>query len=171
MPMRPSLILSSLAAVAIVAAVSCNTAGCYDNQSSIPLAGFYDDSAHNEITVDSISVGGVDAPGDSLLLNNSAASSVYLPFRANRASTSFFIHYNQEAISDARLNDTLTFTYDSSPYFASEECGAMFRYTIKDCIYTTHLIESVEITDPLITNQDIERIRIYFRTARQTHQP
>ena len=135
------------------------------------MAGFYDDSAHNEITVDSISVGGVGAPGDSLLLNNSAASSVYLPFRANRASTSFFIHYNQEAISDARLNDTLTFTYDSSPYFASEECGAMFRYTIKDCIYTNHLIESVEITDPLITNQDIERIRIYFRTARQTHQP
>ncbi|MCM1518879.1 MAG: DUF6452 family protein [Pseudoflavonifractor sp.] len=165
---RHTLPATVATAVAICVAVSCNTAGCYDNQSSIPLAGFYADSSHNEITVDSISIGGVGAPDDSLLLNNATASKVYLPFRADRNSTSFYIHYDQQLISDPALNDTLTFTYSSEPYFASDECGAMYRYTIISCDYTTHLVASVEVTDPLITNADIERIHIYFRTSDTT---
>lgn len=165
---RCPLIPMAAAVAIIVAAVSCNTAGCYDNQSSIPLAGFYADSSRNEITVDSISIGGVGAPEDSLLLNNATASKVYLPFRADRGATSFYIHYDQEHLSDTSLNDTLTFTYSSEPFFASDECGAMYRYTITSCDYTTHLITSVEVIDPLITNADIERIHIYFRTSDTT---
>ena len=40
----------------------------------------------------------------------------------------------------------------------------MFIYRIKRCSTTTHLIDSVVVADSLITNVDIVRIRIYFRT-------
>jgi hypothetical protein len=146
------------------AAVSCNTSGCVDNQSSIPLAGFYSYESLSSITVSSLTIGGVGAPNDSLLLDNSSASQIYLPFRPGEDVTGFFIHYGSEGLDDPALNDTITFTYDRIPYFASEECGAMYRYAVKDVAYTHHLIDSIGLVDSLITNVDTETIHIYFRT-------
>lgn len=149
----------------MIGLTGCNSSGCINNQNSIPLAGFYSFTSLTGISVPNLTVGGVGAPGDSLILNNSSASSVYLPFRSQQPETSFFFHYNQEGINDDAFNDTLTFTYSSIPYFASEECGAMFRYIITSYTYTKHLIDSVGLVDSVITNVDRERIRIYFRTA------
>lgn len=143
---------------------SCNTAGCTDNQSSIPLAGFYGSGNDRAISIDSIEIGGEGAPGDSLLTSGmGAVSTIYLPFRAADGSTTFYFRYRQEALTG--LEDYITFTYTATPYFASEECGAMYRYYITSCDYTTRLIDHVEILDSLVTNTDVERIKIYFRTA------
>lgn len=155
----------TLFAALVATTAGCNTAGCTDNHSSIPLAGFYSMSTLRSITVDSLTIGGVDAPDDSLLVNNSRVSQLTLPFRSIYNSTSFFIHYNQKALDDPRLNDTITFDYDSYPYFASEECGAMYQYRIKGLNYTRHLIDSIGIVDSLICNIDLEQIHIYMRTA------
>lgn len=145
---------------------SCSSTGCIDNQSSIPLAGFYN-SENNSIEIDSITIGGVGAPNDTLILDNTRAKQVYLPFRSQYNSTAFYIHYDQVAISSPLLNDTITFNYNPIPYFVSEECGAMYQYTIKNVSYTQHLIDSVVVTDSMITNVDIERIKIYFRTTQE----
>ncbi len=161
-------ILTALFFVAaiLVAVVACNTSGCLENQNSVPLAGFYSYASGKSISVDSLEIGGVGAPNDSLLCDVSQTlSSLYLPFRAMHSSTSFYIHYAQRGLDYPELNDTLTFDYDSQPYFASEECGAMYHYRITRFTYTRHLIDSVGISDSLINNVDIERIRIYFRTS------
>ncbi len=144
----------------------CNSSGCLENQSSVPLAGFYSKSTLKEIAIDSVSIGGVGARNDSLIVDNGqGVSSVYLPFRSTSAQTAFFIHYEQKAISSNALNDTITFEYESIPYFVSEECGAMFYYDIHKMTYTKHLVDSVAIIDSLVSNTDVERIRIYFRTS------
>jgi len=155
----------SIAVLSAVILAGCNSSGCINNQNSIPLAGFYSYGTFTSISVPGLTVGGVGAPGDSLILNNGNTSSVYLPFRAEHPETSFFFHYNQESIDNDAFNDTLTFTYSSVPYFASEECGAMYRYVITDFTYTKHLIDSVGLLDSVITNVDRERIRIYFRSV------
>lgn len=80
-------------------------------------------------------------------------------------SVSWCLHYIQENISDLAFNDTVTFDYTSHPYFASQECGAMYIYKIKRVEYTRHLIDSVVVVDSTITNTDIERLRFYFRTG------
>lgn len=163
------LICAAAAIIAINALVGCSTTGCTDNQNSLPLAGFYTTGADGEpmeISIDSLEIGGVGAPGDSLLYTASDnLSQVYLPLRSTSPTTSFCIHYAQKALSDPALNDTLTFDYSASPYFASEECGALYYYRISRLKHTTHLIDSIVITDSLITNADLERIRIYFRTS------
>ncbi len=144
---------------------SCNNTGCTENQNSLPLAGFYSMTTHAKIALDSISIGGVNAPGDSLLVNNGrGVSSVYLPFRSSRQTSSFFIHYEQKDLSSPALNDTITFDYTSFPVFVSEECGAMYHYTITNTSYTRHIIDSVSVTDPVITNIEMERIKLFFRT-------
>lgn len=152
-----------MAVLSLVA--SCTTDGCLNNQNSLPLAGFYSSSSGLPITLDSVDIGGVDAPHDSLLHSSgSNVSEVYLPFRSAAQVTSFYFHYTEQGLDDPKYNDTITFRYSSEPYFASEECGAMYRFRITDVRYTKHIIDSVGIADSVITNVDIQRIRIYMRT-------
>lgn len=148
----------------LAAASACNTSGCLDNGSSLPLAGLYSSTSGEQVGLDSIAIGGVGAPGDSMLITpGTTCTEVYLPLRSDRTSTSFFFHYDYAGIDSVIFNDTIDFHYSSSPFFASEECGAMFRYHIETLTHTRHLIDSVVITDSLITNANIERIKIYFR--------
>lgn len=156
--------------LAIVFAAGCNTTGCLDNQSSIPLAGCYSSSTGSPFALgSSVQIHGVDAPNDSVLSASSAsASRIYLPMRSTADNVRWCLHYTQEGLDDERLNDTITFLYASIPYFASEECGAMYEYRIEECRYTTHLLDSVIVSDSLITNVDMERIKIYFRTQEST---
>ena len=169
----PRTVLSILpvAAAGIVAAAictACNSEGCTDNHSALPLMGFYSAVTGEAITLDSIAVGGVGAPGDSLLVApGQAVQQVYLPFRYGSDATSFFIHYDYPAqgIASPELNDTITFRYTAEPFFASEDCGAMFRYRISAVEHTHHILESVEITDSVVTNVERERFMLYFRTT------
>ena len=156
------------AAAAMLLWQGCNSEGCTDNHSALPLMGFYSAVTEEAITLDSIAVGGVGAPGDSLLVSpGNATGQVYLPFRSDAASTSFFIHYDYpgQGIASPALNDTLTFTYTSEPFFASEECGAMFRYRVTKVEHTRHILEYIEITDSLVTNVERERFKLYLRTT------
>ena len=156
---------------AIAACAACSTDGCLNNQNSLPLAGFYSSATHQPIVIDSIDIGGVDAPHDSLLhTTGTTVSEIYLPFRSAKQTTSFYFHYTQKSLDNPIFNDTLFFRYDSEPYFASEECGAMYRFIIKEVRHTSHIIDSVAITDSVITNTDAQRIQIFMRTQ-QDNQP
>lgn len=162
--------LGVLSVVALLAAsmAGCNTSGCLDNQSSIPLAGFYSSESGEAVALDSLDIGGTGAPDDSLLVKaGTAVSSVYLPLRFSDTSTEFFIRYRypELGIDSPEYDDVISLTYSSEPYFVSEECGAMYRYRITGMSYTTNLIDSVVVTDSLITNTDIERLRIYFKVS------
>lgn len=147
-----------------MALCSCSTDGCIDNQSSIPLAGFYSAETQQQIALNSIEVWGVGATGDSLLTTTGTATQqVYLPFRATQNNTTFCFHYSDYGAS-AAYNDTVWFDYEATPYFASEECGAMYRYRITNVRHTNISIDSIEVIDPEITNTDVERIKIFFIT-------
>lgn len=153
-------------AAAVLLLAGCNTTGCLDNQSSIPLAGFYSSATGQQISISTLEITGVGVPNDSILVTaGTVANSVYLPMRSTKNTTAWCFHYTQEGISEPEFNDTIEFTYTSEPFFASEECGAMYRYRIRQCKSTTHLLDSVVIADSLITNVNIEQIRIYVRTV------
>lgn len=144
----------------------CNTAGCTDNQNSLPLAGFYSSATKASLRLDSVEIYGIGAPGDSMLYTpGTPIVEAYMPFRSTATSTSFCIRYCNRELDLPELIDTLAFDYTSMPFFAGEECGAMYRYNIHHLGYTTHLIDSVEIVDSLITNKPIQQIKIYFKTA------
>ncbi len=160
------LTIAIIALTTMLSVSSCNSSGCTDNQSSLPLAGFYSSSTNEGIALRDIEIGGVGAPNDSILYPaGTEYTQVYLPFRSTTNSTSYYFHYTQAGLDDEAMNDTVTFNYTSTPYFASEECGAMLKFDITDISYSKHLIDSIAITDASITNTDVERIKIYFRTS------
>ena len=143
---------------------SCSNDGCTENQSSIPLAGFYSAETGESIAMSMLEVYGIGAPDNTSLTDkNSPIKQVYLPLRATQNNTAFLIHYGE--YGDAvEYNDTIWIDYNTTPYFASEECGAIFRYEITDIRHSDISIDSIEVVDPVITNVDVERIKIYFKT-------
>lgn len=168
--MRSCKLKYILAAILGFAAAACNTDGCLDNQSSLPKAGLFSSATGNAITLSNIEISGVGAPGDSVLVApGTAVSEVYLPMRSTKQSTAWRFRYDQEGLEG--LDDIVTFDYESQPFFASEECGAMYNYRITRCTTTYNLIDSVVVADSLITNTDRLRIKIYFRTAQSSETP
>ena len=165
MNFKPRHILGFLATLIVAAlSVACNTTGCTDNQNSIPLAGIYSYTTLEAIAIDSVAIGGSGAPNDSLLASPARVTgSVYLPFRAAENSATFYIDYCQTHLLG--LRDEVTFYYESYPWFASDECGAMYHYRITRVTHTKELLDSVGVSDSLITNVERETIRLYFRTA------
>lgn len=159
-------ILTIIAVLLMLLAAACNTSGCLDNGSAIPRAGFYASADGSAATLDSLEIGGVDAPADSLVLKaGTAASEVYLPMPPQSTSVQWAIAYRYRRLDSPALNDTISMTYESIPYFASEECGAMYVYRLTGLRHTSHLIDSITVADSLITNVDRTSLQIYFCIA------
>lgn len=147
--------------------LGCATDECLQNQTSLPLAGFYTATASpQQITVDSLSIYGLGAPGDSVLVHEKERlSSTYLPFRIDGESTTYVIRYMQKALERYNLADTITFNYEMQPWFVSTACGTIYRYDMRDIKHTTWLIDSVTCPPGVIDNTDMENLRIYFKVA------
>ena len=146
-------------------AYGCSNSECYDNKNSLPLAGFYSSSEKPQaISLDSISILGVGAPGDSILQDSvRSLSQVYLPFRIDQNSTTYEIRYLSGLAGFFRLSDFITFNYDIVPMFVSSACGAVYYYKIQSIEHTTNFIDSVVCPMGEITNANIENLKIYFR--------
>lgn len=153
-----------LTATLSLLAWGCNTNGCLENRSSIPKAGFYD-SEDKKISLDSISITGIGADIEEPINKlGSSISSISLPMRSTKENTTWELAYRWKYLAGGTMADTISLDYESTPYFASEECGVIYRYHITQMRHTTHLVDSVILVDSMITNIDTEQIKIYFRT-------
>lgn len=161
------LLPASATAAILTLAAACNSAGCLDNGTTLPLAGFYDAESHRSISVSTLEIRGLGAPGDSVLLSTGvAASDVYLPMRASAENVSWIFDYTADGLPE-ELNDTVVFSYQTIPYFASEACGAMYVYRVRSVEYTRNVIDSIALLDSLLNNVDAETIHIYFGVAEE----
>lgn len=157
------ILLTLTAFLCLTATGACNSAGCTEARSAVPLAQFLSRSTGNPLTLDSVCIRGIDAPNDSAMLSfGTKAGEVYLPFRSAQSHTAWCISYGRQYLNDVAMNDTVIFSYTSRPWFASEECGAMYTYRITDVQYTTHVLDSVAYNSQEITNVDVPSIRLYF---------
>lgn len=170
--LKTALLGTIILTATLAVLTGCNTSGCTDNRSSIPLAEFYSSNTGTSITLDSLEIHGIGAKGDSAVLHvGQAVSQVYLPMRAAQSQTAWCIRYGWARTDHPALNDTVTFIYRSEPWFASDECGAMYRYNIEHVAYTTHILDSVAVLDSMITNIDTAQLRFFFATQEEEDQP
>ncbi|MCH5229860.1 MAG: hypothetical protein J1F12_07715 [Muribaculaceae bacterium] len=148
-------------------ASGCSTSECFDNQNSLPLAGFYSSEPEpRPISLDSISILGIGAPGDSILQDSvRTLSEVYLPFRIDQPSTTYEIRYLGGEAGIFRVSDFITFNYEIIPMFVSSACGTVYYYKMESINYTDNFIDSVVCPEGKITNANIENLKIYFRVA------
>ena len=100
------------------ALTGCNTAGCTDNHSALPMMGFYNMATQSPVILDSLELGGVGAPDDSLLIKSgSSVQWLYFPLRFDSEQTSFRFHYDykEQGLDKPELDDILTIRHISPP--------------------------------------------------------
>jgi len=154
---------------AVLIGAACTNDECFENKNSLPLAGFYSSVAvPASISIDSISILGIGAPGDSVLHDSvRGLKQSYLPFRIDSESTTYVIRYLQGILGRYRIADTITFNYEIVPWFVSSSCGVVYDYKMKDIVTTHYVIDSVTCPQGVIDNVNAENIRIYFRVSEE----
>ncbi len=154
-------LIAVASALGLAALAGCSTGACYDNQNSLPKAGFYASGSGDAVKVSGLAVGGLGAPNDSLLCEASeTVSEVYLPFNPEASETSFTFKHGLFA-------DIVTFGYETIPYYASADCGAVWRFRIRSVRWQGMLIDSVAVVDSLITNVDAQQLKIFLNPGEE----
>lgn len=162
----PKTLPKILAAVLIVLLGASCSDDCSENQNALPLAGFYS-STGEEVSVDSLRVVGLGAPGDSVLYSGSGAiTQLYLPFRVTSDTTTYLFG----SLPRTKL-DTVTFIYSRTPVFVSEECGVSYRFDIREIRCHGLMIDSVTCPLGYIDNVNAQNLRIYFSPALFPEEP
>ena len=168
-----SIIIPALSAL-ILSLGACATDECLDNKNSLPLAGFYSSALSPEaVSVDSVSLLAIGAPGDSLILNNARnVSQAYLPFNLDSRQTTFRLYYDFTASANGGqpLYNDITFSYEIKPWFVSSACGAIYKYQIEEIRSTTLFLDSVTCPSGIIDNTPGQNIFFYFRTSGEGEQ-
>ncbi len=68
----------------------------------------------------------------------------------------------QISIDNVQPKDTLTIVYNSTKVNLSAVCGDVFYKRILSYKTTTHTIDSVRLTNPIVTNIEVENARVFF---------
>lgn len=145
----------------------CSTDECVQNKNALPYAGFYNSlDAEKSVSIDSLEVYGMNAPGDSILFSGrNAISKLYLPFRIDRDTTTYIFRYLHKELAAADIRDTVRFIYERNPRFVSSACGVSYVFDMVKIENSGVLIDSVVCPMNMIDNKDSENLRIYFRVA------
>lgn len=132
-------------------------------------------STKEPVGISNVTVYGADVPDGATLLDGASATTLYLPFRPGHDETAFVFHFisefDEEDKPEPLFNDTIFFTYTTTPHFASDDCGAVYYYHITEMSHTDLFIDSVAITDSTVTNIDKQRIEIYFHDQEEEETP
>jgi hypothetical protein len=92
---------------------------------------------------------------DSILYKDSTLTELILPLSANN-KTIFLISFDSTI-------DTITFTHETSMKYASMETGFYNEFKLKSINFTKSRIDSIQITDSLVTKTWHENIKLYLR--------
>lgn len=165
--MKSLFILPLIGCVFLAIAWGCSSDECLQNRNALPLAGFYNSSKpETKVSIDSLEVYGIGAPGDSLLSpGTSAVNELYLPFRLDRDTTRYVFRYLHKELAKYDITDTVTFIYSRQARFVSSACGVSYVFGMDSIRCSTNLIDSVTCPAGEITNMDTENLHIYFRVA------
>jgi len=92
---------------------------------------------------------------ETYLFKDTALSVLNLPLSANTKS-SFLVSFDS-------VTDTIDFTYETSMKYASIETGFYNEYKLQNIDFTKNRIDSILITDSLVTKTWHENIKLYLR--------
>lgn len=118
---------------------------------SFLLATFYNSETDKEMSP-VLMVQGVGAEG--LLIGDTALSRILLPL-TSRDTTRYVVWLDS-------TSDSLTFIHQTTRQYASVETGFYYEYKLLAVLHTQNRIDSIRITDSLVTTKWNENIKLYI---------
>jgi hypothetical protein len=121
---------------------------------SLLQASFLNSTSETETALTStVTVHGIGQ--DSLLYDNSSVAQISLPLTSGDTI--------QYVISFDSSIDTVTFVHKTSQFYDSMETGFYYEYKLKSATSTHLRIDSLAISDSLVTTKWHENIKLYIR--------
>ena len=136
--------------ILLIAATACKEA--YEAPPQALLRSTIMNSITGGTTTPTVSIRGKGI--ETYLFKDTALSVLNLPLSANNES-SFLIIFDS-------ISDTITFTYDTSMKYASMESGFYNEYKLHNIDFSKNRIDSILITDSLVTKTLHENIKLYI---------
>jgi hypothetical protein len=139
----------------IILVFSCIQGSCFDETESYLKASFYNTSFGKIVAPDSLTLYGLNR--DSIIYDKVADLTLALiPLNDTAQSSTFVIKING-------ITDTIEFRYSSYPHLISKECGYTYYHHLDAApVFTKHIIDSILIDSPTVTNLKIENITIKY---------
>ena len=141
----------------IVLIISCQTNNqCDTATESLVKVNFYVvDSVELAVTVSNISVYGLGNSDSLLYENDTTRSSVLLPLSPNSETTEFVFEFEN-------ITENIKFTYTTSTYLESMDCGFITNYEIESVGYSKNIIDTIIIINGSVTTDNEEHIKLFF---------
>ncbi len=139
----------------ILSFASCAPQGCFDQTESLVKADFYNNLNKRLQAPDSLTMYGLNMETNKIYDKNVEIQPAMIPLNTSADSCVIVIRING-------TNDTIKFRYNSYPHLISKECGYTFYHNIEKPVTTLHEIDSIKLTNNLITNINGENIIIYY---------
>ncbi|MBL7972992.1 MAG: hypothetical protein JNL03_15850 [Prolixibacteraceae bacterium] len=92
---------------------------------------------------------------DSLWISETSLQKILLPLSA-KDTTSFIFSF------DSKI-DTITFFHKTKPTYDSMDTGFYFEFKLDSIDFTQNRIDSIQISDSLVTQNWHENIKLYIR--------
>ena len=73
--------------------------------------------------------------------------------------TTYVIHYTET------MRDTIEVKHRNIPFASDIECPVMMFYEVENLRYTTNALDSIQLVNPKITNEETINFNIYYRAS------
>ena len=124
---------------------------CRENTVALLRAGFHASETTKSLTIDSITVVGLQ--NDTLVNNKKNSSKIALPLNNAEEESIFVLNING-------VHDTLHVYYTNADYFISYACGMTVAHKIDTITATNHVIKSLKIIHKDINTTDVPHVQI-----------
>lgn len=95
-----------------------------------------------------------------ILIQNTRAAALRILFNSSKDS----IRYSFRTDTTSNVFDTITFYYEPTVHFISNNCGYNYFYSIQKVKHTTHMLDSFAIPNGNVTDDaQIENVQLFFK--------
>ena len=100
----------------------------------------------------------IDGIADVDTVFNKAESYMSVPLSYTDRTT-YVIHYTET------MRDTIEVKHRNIPFASDIECPVMMFYEVENLRYTTNALDSIQLVNPKITNEETINFNIYYRAS------
>lgn len=150
---KTTLILTLAGCMALTA---CEETNCIRNERSMVTFNLYQEGTLQAMAFDSLTVTAVNT--DSILINRDLKVSTFsLPMNFVGEQTTYILHYTKD------LRDTITLKHTNYEHFTSMDCGTAIYHHVNEASITKHVLDSLAIKNPEITETDANHIHLFVK--------
>ncbi len=147
-----------LLCVALATLFSCGNSDCVLTNTSYTQFGFYSQNGKAVTLTGTVTV--TAAGTDSVLVNRESGPTLFqLPLSYTNLVDTFVIRFTDEVV------DSVFVTHENVPHFLSMDCGTGMYHNLQEVRSTNNVIDSVKISNPEVTYDAQENIKMYFTVS------